>query len=129
MPTPFEIVSIDHVNITVPKDREEEARYFYGEVLGLVEIPKPPAITHLGGNWYQVGALQLHIGIEAHRPDTHSRRHIAFVVRGMEELKKYFTERGLLIFAEIEEGDSYRCSIRDPFGNRIEFIEKRHVTL
>jgi hypothetical protein len=35
------IVGLDHVQIAAPHGCEEEARAFYGELLGLREVPKP----------------------------------------------------------------------------------------
>jgi len=39
------ILRINHVQLAMPRGRENEARSFYGEVLGLREIPKPPALA------------------------------------------------------------------------------------
>ena len=35
------VVALDHVNIVCSPELEEETRRFYGEVLGLEQIPKP----------------------------------------------------------------------------------------
>ena len=37
----FMNAKIHHVNVTVPKSKEEAAKHFYGVVLGLNEVPKP----------------------------------------------------------------------------------------
>ena len=59
--TPF-VVGIDHVQIAAPPGCEPEARRFFGELLGLRELPKPPALAPRGGVWFQAGAPQLHVG-------------------------------------------------------------------
>ena len=55
--------AIDHVQLAAPPDSEEEARRFYGELLGC-EIPKPPLLAKRGGVWFASGDVQIHIGIE-----------------------------------------------------------------
>ena len=57
-------VGVDHVQLAAPPDGEAEARAFYGGLLGLEEIVKPPALAARGGCWFQCGAQQIHIGIE-----------------------------------------------------------------
>ena len=43
--------------------RDRGARFF-GELLGLPEVPKPPALAVRGGAWFQCGAQQIHVGVE-----------------------------------------------------------------
>lgn len=59
------VCGIDHVQLAMPSGGEPRARRFYGEVLGLTEIPKPPNLAARGGCWFQCGSLQLHLGVEA----------------------------------------------------------------
>src|ERR1019366_1609548 len=59
------IVGLDHVQIAAPPGGEPQARSFYGDALGLTELPKPPVLATRGGLWFAVGTIQqLHIGIE-----------------------------------------------------------------
>jgi len=53
-----------HVQVSIPRGAEDEARRFYGEVLGLMEIPKPPALAGRGGFWLSLGEMQIHFGVE-----------------------------------------------------------------
>ncbi len=55
---------IDHVQLAAPAGCEDDARAFFGELLGLDEIEKPEALRARGGAWFQVGAQQLHVGVE-----------------------------------------------------------------
>ena len=47
-----------------PPGCEDEARAFYGGLLGLEEIPKPAALAARGGCWFRAGAQELHVGVE-----------------------------------------------------------------
>ena len=55
---------LDHVQLAGPRGCEDEARRFYGDLLGLEEIPKPEPMLASGGVWFRVGSQELHIGIE-----------------------------------------------------------------
>jgi catechol 2,3-dioxygenase-like lactoylglutathione lyase family enzyme len=58
-----EPVGLDHVQVAAPAGCEDEARRFYGGVLGLPEPEKPEALRPRGGVWFACGAHQLHIGV------------------------------------------------------------------
>ncbi|HEX8709726.1 MAG TPA: VOC family protein [Pyrinomonadaceae bacterium] len=114
---------LDHVQLCIPIGEEEKAREFYGQVLGLEEIEKPDALKPSGGLWFEVADIQLHIGVE----ETHakSKRHPAFEVEGVEQIREYL--RGLDVKVKEEvliPGVVGRFSFFDPFGNRIELMER-----
>ena len=58
------MLAIDHIQLAAPPGCEEAARRFFGELLGLEEIPKPEPIRARGGVWFRVGAHELHIGVD-----------------------------------------------------------------
>src|SRR5687768_7878452 len=87
------IVGLDHVQIAAPPACEEAARRFYGEVLGLSEVPKPPILAARGGVWFQVGAQQLHVGVESEFTPAR-KAHPAFAVRVLDELARRLEEAG-----------------------------------
>ena len=119
----IKINRIDHVQLSIPSGAEETARRFYGEALGLDEIEKPEALKANGGIWYKIADAQLHLGIEECRERT--RRHPAFEVEELEKVKAYLLQKGVEIREETPIPGMMRFSFYDPFGNRIEFIEKR----
>ncbi len=80
---PVEVVAIDHVQIAVPRAQEAEPLSFYRTILGLAEIDRPATLKARSGTWFQVGALQLHLGIEP-EPSPKSKRHICFLVPSLE---------------------------------------------
>ncbi len=118
------ITSIDHVQIAVPKALEAESLKFYREVLALPEIPKPEELRARGGAWFQIGALQMHIGVD---PDAspRSKRHVCFLVGDLAKAKADVIRHSVTIEEEsVAEGLS-RFFIRDPAGNRIEIGERK----
>lgn len=114
-------VAIDHVQLAMPAGREEEARRFYRDLLGMTEIPKPAELAKRGGCWFESGGVQLHLGVEeGFRPA--KKAHPALRCRDYEGLTSRLRAAGV----EVKDDDSIpgvrRCHIFDPFGNRIELI-------
>ena len=57
------LVGVDHVQLAAPAGCEPAARRFFGELLGLDEVDKPPVLAARGGVWFRLGAQELHIGV------------------------------------------------------------------
>jgi catechol 2,3-dioxygenase-like lactoylglutathione lyase family enzyme len=117
----MKISGIHHIQLCIPAEKESEAKFFYKDVLGLKEIPKPETLQKNGGMWFQVGSQELHIGVEDQV--FKGKHHPAFLVIGISKLKSHLSAKGISIQKEIPIPGFNRFSIRDPFGNRIEFIE------
>jgi catechol 2,3-dioxygenase-like lactoylglutathione lyase family enzyme len=113
---------LDHVQICTPVGSEEAARQFYGGVLGLPEIPKPAELIPNGGLWFQVADVQLHIGTE--NEVNRSKRHPAFEVADLGKAREHLLRHGVKPKEEIRIPGQERFSFMDPFGNRIELLEK-----
>src|SRR5262245_5166734 len=45
----MQIVGLDHIQLAMPEGGEEQARRFYGALLGLAEIAKPTPLAARGG--------------------------------------------------------------------------------
>ncbi|KKD40998.1 VOC family protein [Bacillus sp. FSL L8-0167] len=115
---------IDHVQLAAPKGSEEKARLFFGEILGMKEIPKPSNLAKRGGVWFQCGHHQLHIGIQEHFQAA-KKAHPAFLVRSLSELKEALLKYHIRISEDEPLEGANRFYVEDPFGNRIEFLERR----
>jgi len=120
---PIRVIAIDHVQIVVPKALEANCLLFYREMLRLREIPKPEDLRGRGGAWFQVGALQVHIGVDP-EPSPPSRRHVCFLVDDLARAKAELVARGIGIEEESEGEGLQRFFIRDPAGNRLELAER-----
>ena len=120
----MKILSIDHVQIAMPPGEEEKARLFYVRILGFVEIPKPPELAKRGGVWLQSGNVQVHLGVEQDfRPAR--KAHPAFVVANLGALLATMQGAGYEVDTAQPPLDGYeRAHVFDPFGNRIELMEK-----
>ena len=113
---------LDHVQICIPFGAEQRARDFYGRVLGLAELEKPDALKPNGGLWFQVADIQLHVGVE--ETQGQSKRHPAFEVEELAQVRAYLAAHGVKIKDEVAVPGLNRFFFFDPFGNRIELMEK-----
>lgn len=117
------ITRINHVMVTIPKGEEEQARAFYCGVLGLQELPKPDSLGGRGGLWLIVGDQELHIGVEDQPGGVGKKSHIAYQVEDLAAVKAKLIVQGIEIGDSIPIPGYERFEARDPFGNRIEFIQ------
>jgi catechol 2,3-dioxygenase-like lactoylglutathione lyase family enzyme len=117
------VIQLDHLQIAAPQGCEAAAREFYGSLLALPEIEKPEPLRARGGCWFQCGAQQLHIGVEADfRPA--KKAHPAFVAANIDELRQVLLARGIKVTDDNSIPGVRRFHAEDPWGNRLEFLEK-----
>lgn len=114
----IEFRRLDHILLGIPEGKTDQARTFYSQVLGLTEILG----DHPGGAiWFAIADIQLHLR-EEETGGIPSKRHPAFEVADLEQARQELTGKGLsLEYSSVIEGRD-RFFIRDPFGNRIEFL-------
>ena len=116
---------MDHVQVAAPRTAnvEEKARAFYGRMLGLREIEKPDALKPKGGVWFSLGRGELHVGLEDDfRPAR--KAHPAFAVDDVNGLREWLEAAGYETADAEEIPGVQRFYVHDPFGNRIELMER-----
>jgi catechol 2,3-dioxygenase-like lactoylglutathione lyase family enzyme len=116
------LVGLHHVQIAAPRGSEEVLRRFYGGVLGMTEVPKPPALAGRGGVWFRAGGVELHLGVEDDfRPA--AKAHPGLLVADLPGYVDGLAAHGL----PVEWDDAFpgyrRCYLQDPHGNRLELLE------
>ena len=109
----------------IPPGAEPAARAFYCDLLGLTEIEKPQALRARGGFWLAVGSQQVHVGVEEPGVERRATRaHVAYEVTSLAELRERLAAAGV----ETQAGDDVpglvRAEFRDPFGNRVEVVQR-----
>jgi catechol 2,3-dioxygenase-like lactoylglutathione lyase family enzyme len=113
--------AIDHVQLAMPPGREDDARKFYGGVLGMNEIPKPAELAKRGGVWFSTGGVQIHLGVETDfRPA--KKAHPALQTLVFEEVKSRLAAHGIEVVEDHAIPGTRRFYIQDCFGNRLEII-------
>lgn len=119
----FTLSQIHHVQLAIPAGGEGACRRFWGEVLGMTELPKPPALAARGGCWFG-GGIEVHVGVE---PDFAPARkaHPGIAVQGLRDLAARLQAGGTAVTWDDEMPGYDRFYADDPFGNRLEFLQPR----
>jgi catechol 2,3-dioxygenase-like lactoylglutathione lyase family enzyme len=119
-------VRIDHVQLAMPRGEETAARHFYGQLLGMEELPKPQSLQANGGCWFRSGDCELHLGIDPEfRPQR--KAHPGFVVRDLTALAVRLRASGATVDWDDRIVGVRRFFTHDPFGNRLEFRNESTV--
>lgn len=117
------IPEIQHVQVAMPKGGEDDARAFYGELLGFAEIDKPASLAGRGGVWFQTGNMQLHVGVEQDFAPA-KKAHIAYLVDDLEVMKQRLEAASLPISYDVPLEGFDRLHTTDVFGNRVELLTR-----
>ena len=117
------IKGVHHAQITIPYGTEEQGRQFYCYLLGLPEIEKPDSLKGRGGFWLQVGDRQVHVGTEGGIERQATKAHLAYQVSDLTHWQKRLQENGFEVLDGVPIPGYVRFETRDPFGNRLEFIQ------
>jgi catechol 2,3-dioxygenase-like lactoylglutathione lyase family enzyme len=119
------IVGLDHIQIAIPAGGEDRARAFYGDLLGMHEVPKPDTLSP-AGCWFERGGVSLHVGVD---PDFRpaKKAHPAFLVDDLAGLRERLAEAGCETRDDKPVEGYARFFSEDPFGNRVELMQRLHA--
>ena len=116
------VLRIDHVQLAIPTGGEDEMRAFFVGLLGFAEVDKPANLSRMGC-WFESGSVNVHVGVD---PDFRAAKkaHPAFLVDDLPALREALKAAGYETRDDkpIEGYDRFFTS--DPFGNRIELMQR-----
>ncbi|WP_301750370.1 VOC family protein [uncultured Erythrobacter sp.] len=116
------IIGLDHVQLAIPAGGEDQARAFFVGLLGMTEVPKPANLSP-SGCWFTGGAVSLHIGVDPDfRPAT--KAHPALLVDDLRGLRARLVQAGCATRDDKPVAGYARFFTEDPFGNRIELMQR-----
>jgi catechol 2,3-dioxygenase-like lactoylglutathione lyase family enzyme len=116
------VVGLHHVQLAAPAGSEDALRAFYGGLLGLPEVPKPPGLAARGGAWFRSAGVELHLGVEeGFRPAR--KAHPGLLVDGLDALAARLAVAGVDVVWDGDFPGYRRCYVADPVGNRLELLE------
>ncbi len=117
------VVGVDHVQVAMPARGEARARQFYGGLLGLREVEKPPSLSGRGGCWFVgVGGIGVHVGVDE-RFIAAKKSHPCFIVADLAVARRLLDDADAPIVEDDSASGIARLYTADPFGNRIELVE------
>mgnify|MGYP000005847700 CR=1 FL=1 len=124
MSASIQVTALDHIQLAMPAGREDEARRFYGGLLGLREVSKPAPLVSRGGVWFAgAGAIAVHLGVEQDFQPAR-KAHPCFRVADLEAARSAFAAAGVAIIPDDALPGVRRFYVQDPFGNRIEILQE-----
>ena len=115
----IDALGIEHVNIYTGD--VERSRRFYGQILGLKEMPRPDWFDFPGA-WFCVGRQHLHLRY-SHPLPPRTQEHFCIQVANLAAAKAHLEARGILCRLDRDYGHARRFVIFDPDANYIEISE------
>lgn len=124
------ILLLHHVQLSCPVGGEDGARSFYGGVLGLPEVDKPPALAARGGCWFrsagdEEAAVEIHVGVEADFVPAR-KAHPALLVEDVDAVAGACTAAGFPVAWDENFPGYRRFHTADGNGNRVEILQPDH---
>jgi catechol 2,3-dioxygenase-like lactoylglutathione lyase family enzyme len=116
------VVGLHHTQLACPRGSEDHLRAFYGGILGMAEVAKPPELASRGGVWFRSGSAELHLGVE--EPFVAARKaHPGLVVDDLDGMVSRLAAAGALVQHDGALPGFRRIYTADPVGNRIELLQ------
>lgn len=122
MPPGYTFERLHHVQLAIPAGGENACREFWGGILGLTELDKPPALAARGGCWFRGGGLEVHLGVED-RFTPAAKAHPGILVDDLHALAEQLTDHSIGVTWDPHSPGFDRFYASDPFGNRLEFMQ------
>ncbi len=116
-------IALHHVLVSIPRGGEEAALGFYGDLLGLKQIPKPTNLAKRGGAWFMTDTLQLHLGVDDSFVAS-TKSHVAFLVPDLAVLRSRLQAASVAIVEDEPLEGFDRFYVSDPFGNRVVCLQR-----
>ncbi len=118
----MKVTGLDHVQIAIPIGGEDAARSFFVGLLGMCEVSKPANLSKQGC-WFESGSVRLHVGVDPQFSPAR-KAHPALLVSNLTTLRQELESAGVQTQDEKPVVGYVRFFAEDPFGNRIEFMQK-----
>jgi catechol 2,3-dioxygenase-like lactoylglutathione lyase family enzyme len=118
----FAFTRLHHVQLAIPRGGEDLARQFYGGILGMTELDKPPVLAARGGCWFRAGGWEVHLGVE--EPFAPARKvHPGVLVDDLDALAHRLASADRRVDWDPEFPGYRRFYSADDHGNRLEFLQ------
>lgn len=121
-PEHLAFVHLHHVQLAIPPGGEGECRAFWGDVLGMHELEKPPVLAARGGCWFRSGGFEIHLGVEDDFAPAR-KAHPGILVARIDDVAARLVASGVEVTWDDTFPGHRRFYAADPFGNRLEFLQ------
>lgn len=119
----IKIIGLHHANVHM--QNPEQARDFYGRVLGLESDPAMPFDPERPNFWWNLGqqGTQIHSPSFGAEGQGANANHFALLVEDIEEARRTFESEGLPYRENKQPGRALQLFVQDPAGNTLEFFQ------
>jgi catechol 2,3-dioxygenase-like lactoylglutathione lyase family enzyme len=120
------IMRLQHTSVPMPPGGDDAARRFYGQVLGLREIPKPSGLDGMNLIWFAANddGDEVHV-FEHEGGASNPSQHLCLEVDDIAAYEAHLRSLGCEVDIPESIVNRPRLFTRDPFGNRLELVEIR----
>lgn len=119
---PAESRGLHHVQLAIPPGGEDTARGFYGGVLRMAELAKPPVLASRGGCWFAGGGWEVHLGVEEDFVPAR-KAHPGVLVDDLDALAGRLEAAGRRVRWDPHFPGHRRFYTADDHDNRLEFLQ------
>jgi catechol 2,3-dioxygenase-like lactoylglutathione lyase family enzyme len=121
------IKRLQHVSICIEAGREDEARRFYGEALGLREKPRPMGLKDRDLIWFDIGEDEHEIHLLRTDPAAlvppRAADHLCIEVDDIDAMRAHLNAHDVPIKEASVIDNRPRFFVEDPFGNSVELVQ------
>ena len=118
---------LQHTSVPMPPGGDDRARAFYGDLLGMREIPKPEGLAAMTVVWFAANddGDEVHVFQEKNMGPNSAAQHLCLEVDDIAAFQSKLRDAGYDV--EIPETifNRPRLFVRDPFANLVELVEIR----
>jgi catechol 2,3-dioxygenase-like lactoylglutathione lyase family enzyme len=118
---------LQHTSVPMPPGGDDDARAFYGDLLGMREIPKPEGLAGMTVVWFAANddGDEVHVFQEKTMRSNSAAQHFCLEVDDIAAYQTRLSDAGYAV--EIPETiyNRPRLFVRDPFANLVELVEIR----
>jgi len=111
---------LQHVSVVIERGRDDEARAFYGGLLGLEERAVPPKLPPDDLIWFRVGGDDLELHLVKGDEVRNDLQHFCLVTDDLDAIRARLEEAGVGTRDATEIVGRPRFFCHDPFGNLVE---------
>lgn len=115
--------TVHHVQLAMPRGKEDAARAFFVDLLGMQEVPKPSLLAQRGGVWFRLDGLEIHLGVEEGFSPAR-KAHPGILTDELDSLASRLSAAGMEVTPDRDLPGFRRFYVDDCFGNRLEFLER-----
>jgi catechol 2,3-dioxygenase-like lactoylglutathione lyase family enzyme len=118
---------LQHTSVPMPPGGDDKARAFYGDLLGMREIPKPEGLAAMTVVWFAANddGDEVHVFQEKTMGPNSAAQHLCLEVDDIEAYHARLSGAGYDVRIPETIHNRPRLFVRDPFENLIELVEIR----